>query len=451
MPRRILLVESTATNRILWRVKLQNACYDVQQAASGAEAIALIKRFSPELILLDESLPDICSYSLCAKLKGDPVTSGVPILILGAEPHPEKVIEALTAGADDRMLKPLDERLLLARIRSLLRSCAVKTISESFAPLGFGEDFLGFARQAKIALITDRANLAMRWRTALLPYLGMEIVPIDRATALRRTLQPPDLYLIQVDPASEQGMQIISELNCRAEASQARYCLVMDGASPAEIATALDMGADAVLAEGFHPAEIALRTEMLVMRKRDADRHSARVSEGLSLALADPLTGLCNRRYAIPALTQMLEGDDNSQHFCSVMALDIDRFKSINDRFGHAAGDAVLVEFSRRLAARIGGHDIFARVGGEEFLVVSPNHSRESAASLARELCCAVSSEPFQLPHGSLWITVSIGLALTDQGKENGSSILERADTALLCAKREGRNQVMLSEARNAA
>lgn len=451
MPRRILLVESTATNRILWRVKLQNACYEVHQATSGAEAMALMKRFPPDLILLDESLPDIDSYRLCAKIKADPATSALPILMLGTEPAPGKVIEALTAGADDLLLRPLDERLLLARIRSLLRSCAVKAISESFAPMGFGEDPQGFETPAKVALITERPNLSTRWRSALLPYLGMEIVSIDLATALRPSPHPPDLYVIEVDPTAGQGMQMIAELNCRAVATPARYCLVMNGASASDIATALDLGADAVLAQGFNPAEVALRAETLFMRKRDADRHNARVTEGLSLALADPLTGLCNRRYAIPALTQMLETAAPPHRFCGVMVLDIDRFKSINDLYGHAAGDAVLVEFSRRLRGEIGGHDLLSRVGGEEFLVASQDHNQDSATAMARRLCRAISSQPFQLPQGALWITVSIGLALTDQGKEEAASILERADFALLSAKREGRNQVIISETKNAA
>ena len=133
----------------------------------------------------------------------------------------------------------------------------------------------------------------------------------------------------------------------------------------------------------------------------------------------------------------------------AVMALDLDRFKAVNDTWGHAAGDAVLVEVAQRLRAQLRQVDLLARIGGEEFLVALPDTAPEAAQAAAERLCHAISEAPIALPEPeaqgrAVRITASIGLAPCDPLSDSApvEALISRADRALLGSKAGGRNQV---------
>ena len=175
----------------------------------------------------------------------------------------------------------------------------------------------------------------------------------------------------------------------------------------------------------------------------------AHVQDGLRLAMIDPLTGLHNRRYALPHLAAIAERALLSQGVFAVMVIDLDRFKSVNDRLGHASGDAVLVEVARRLQASLRQGDLLARIGGEEFLAALPETSFEEACHIADRLCRAVEELPIDTGCAAgLRVTVSIGLAVSTATNrtEDAKTIIDRADHALLRAKAEGRNKVTISQ-----
>jgi two-component system, cell cycle response regulator len=195
------------------------------------------------------------------------------------------------------------------------------------------------------------------------------------------------------------------------------------------------------------PAEIVRRIQRLVTCKRRADRQRAAVEDRLRQAVIDPLTGLYNRRFALPQLAQIgqraaVDGTD-----FAAFVVDIDRFKQVNDRFGHAAGDAVLVEVAQRLTANLRAGDLLARIGGEEFLAVLPDISLTVAQGIAERLCHAMASEPFCLPDGTpISVTVSIGMAISTASRPDRiGGLIDDADHALMAAKSAGRNQVTLS------
>ena len=128
----------------------------------------------------------------------------------------------------------------------------------------------------------------------------------------------------------------------------------------------------------------------------------------------------------------------------AVMMVDLDKFKRINDQFGHDAGDAVLKEFSRRLQENIRGVDLVARFGGEEFFVAMPDIDRPAAATAAERIRAAIEDSPMLLPGGagSVDVTVSIGVAIATAEDSDPDTIIKRADTALYDSKAAGRNRV---------
>ncbi len=161
--------------------------------------------------------------------------------------------------------------------------------------------------------------------------------------------------------------------------------------------------------------------------------------------MTDPLTGLHNRRYALPHLARIAERAQTAGRQFAVMVLDLDRFKSINDTWGHGAGDAVLIEVAERLKSNLRAVDLIARIGGEEFLIALPDTTLEAAQATAERLRRVVGDRPVPLPNGngSIPVTLSIGLALgADPAAGSVEDLIGLADRALLGSKADGRNQV---------
>lgn len=162
------------------------------------------------------------------------------------------------------------------------------------------------------------------------------------------------------------------------------------------------------------------------------------------LAETDPLTGLANRRGLFSTMARM-SGPDRAFPRCAVLLTDIDHFKSVNDTYGHEAGDRVLVEFAQRLRAVMRRNDVVARWGGEEFLIVLDAADAPDAVGVAERLLGAVSGQPFTIDGLALKITASVGVSAPAAGEVRIDDALARADAALYAAKTGGRNRVCLT------
>lgn len=456
MPGKVLIVDDVATNRIVLKVKLAVACYETVQAANGAEALRLAREVRPDLILLDVQLPDTDGIEVCRRLKADPATRGIPVVMISAAGEGAARMPALNAGAEEFLSKPLDDLLLLARLRSLLR--ARETEKElrlrdiACRDIGFTEAGQAFDGKGCVALVAGLPETAAGWKRDIAAHLPDHLVVADPDEVLAASAsdQAPDVFVVAADMGQPgTGLRLMSELRSRPATRHAAICMVVAPAARDTAAMALDLGASDVIAEGVTPEEMALRIRAQLQRKRMADMLRASVADGLRLAVTDPLTGLYNRRYALPHLARMAErAEETGRHF-AVMVLDLDRFKSVNDTWGHAAGDAVLVEVAARLRANLRAADLVARIGGEEFLVALPDCTLESARSTAERLRLAVEERRIRLPRGSgeIGVTLSIGLALG--GGRSGTplaveEIVSEADQALLGSKSEGRNLVTI-------
>jgi two-component system cell cycle response regulator len=193
--------------------------------------------------------------------------------------------------------------------------------------------------------------------------------------------------------------------------------------------------------------EVVIRLRTQIQRKRMADRLRATMADGLRLALIDPLTGLYNRRYALPHITRIAERAQETGRSFAVMLLDLDRFKAVNDTYGHAAGDVVLAEVAQRIRNSLRGVDLVARIGGEEFLVALPDTALDAARGTAERLRRIIADRPIRLPGalGEITVTASVGLAMGGADGVAVEQVVDFADQALLGSKSEGRNLVTVS------
>lgn len=180
--------------------------------------------------------------------------------------------------------------------------------------------------------------------------------------------------------------------------------------------------------------------------------------EAQRLSLTDPLTGLWNYRYLMESIRREVERANRFGRMLSVLALDLDRFKEVNDTYGHAAGDAVLVEFARRIRGVVREVDLVFRQGGEEFVVLLPETDARGAATVAERLGAAIREAPIPvrpspgavaaLP-AAVSVTVSIGIAVYPDHGSTGSEVLDTADDALYAAKAAGRDTYRVAAERN--
>ncbi len=203
------------------------------------------------------------------------------------------------------------------------------------------------------------------------------------------------------------------------------------------------------------PAVISVLGDISVRKRMEDELKQARAAlqkansslqranqELAAAASTDSLTGLPNRRCLENAATTEIERARRYGHPLSVILFDIDWFKAVNDGFGHATGDAVLCELGARLTDRMRSSDVFARWGGEEFLLLAPSATLDEAAVLAEKIRCLIEEEPFS---GAGRLTASFGVAGFD-GVEDFSTLVGRADRALYAAKAGGRNRVERGE-----
>ena len=469
MAGRILIVDSVATNRIVLNVKLASAWYNVLQARDGTGAFEMALAEQPDLIVTDLNLPDMDGRDLCRKLKAEPRTAAIPVIVGANNLSAELGTDILRAGAEEYMPKPIDEHTLLARVRSLLRT---KNATEELMlregtsrALGFSETRAEpYYAPGSIALIAGDTATAMQWRELLCGRVPDRRLMSTRDGVLRDRAEEdtPDVYVIRsVLSCYGDGLQLLSELRARPPSRHAAIVMVIPEGADDEVAMALDLGASDVIREPLDPEEFAHRLTLQMRRKQQADGLRRRVRDSLRLAVTDPLTGLHNRRYALAHLRRTLELSRENGRSFAVMLLDLDRFKTVNDMHGHWTGDAVLKEVSTRLQNNLRAVDLVARVGGEEFLVIMPDTEQPHAMGAANRLCGVVDADPIIVRKAGdgdeektciIRQTLSIGVAVAEWRPKFDEQpieqvidgILDEADRALYKAKNAGRNMVTL-------
>lgn len=452
---KILIVDSIATNRVVLKVKLDAAFHLTLTAGDGASCLRMAQDLRPDLILLDHALPDLPGLAVLQRLRADPRTAQVPVVLLSRAPDDAVRRAALTVGAVDVVDKRVDDQLLLARIRNLLRQRA--DVQDSNLPLlGLAEPGAGYVAPGRIALVFQRAEAALALRRLLAGVMPDQIQTLRRDIVLatdRDKMPRPDVFVLDDGLLPGGGLRLLSELRSRGETRHAGVCLWQGHPGAAEAAQAYDLGADEVFTPDMSAAEVALRLSAVIARRREGQRLRGLLHDAARLAAVDDLTGLWNRRYALPHLAGMADTAQTRAEGLAVMVLDIDRFKSVNDRYGHSTGNAVLVAVAQRLRdilrAGPGDAPLIARIGGEEFLVALPCPTAQDARRRAEALCDGIRNHVVTLADvPPISVTISVGLAML-AGSEPVTNALERADRALLAAKERGRDRVTL--ARNVA
>ena len=225
--------------------------------------------------------------------------------------------------------------------------------------------------------------------------------------------------------------------------------LITEPEEGARLLRGLDLGANDYIVRPIDRNELLARVRTQVRRRRYTEQLRDNLQQSMEMAVTDPLTGLFNRRYMERHLGTLVEKSVGRGKSLSVLIIDIDYFKSVNDRYGHEAGDDVLREFADRMRTCVRGIDLACRYGGEEFVVVMSETDLSVATAVAERIRRKIAGDPFPVQRGerSIEVTISIGIAACTSPNEDATAILKRADEALYRAKRDGRNRVVADAA----
>ena len=454
MTARILVVDDVDANVRLLQAKLSAEYFDVLTATDGETALAKAAADQPDLVLLDVMMPGLDGFEVCRRLKAGAATRHIPVVLVTALDGREDRIRGLEAGADDFLAKPLDDLMLFARVRSLTQLKAsieeLRKREESGRRMGLleGEAVRQKSTGGRVLVIDDQARQAERISAELSSDHRVTVMA-DPEKALTAARGPVDLIIINGASDTFDGLKLVAQIRSNAISRAAPILVVVDPHERPRVVKALELGANDILPRPIDPQELAARCRTLIRHKRYADSLRNKLDHSLEMAVTDPLTGLHNRRYLDSHLKLLIDRATARGRPMSVCITDIDRFKLVNDTYGHDAGDAVLREFANRVRSTVRGADLACRYGGEEFVLVMPDTSAEMAAGVAERLRSIVEREPFRIPgtDAFLPITASLGIASVLPEGDSPEALLKRADAALYEAKRSGRNRVVAAAA----
>jgi diguanylate cyclase (GGDEF)-like protein len=272
---------------------------------------------------------------------------------------------------------------------------------------------------------------------------GYTIIEADDGNAALRACRSarPDAVLLDIEMPGLDGHQVLAGLKGDPELSDIPVVFLTGRTDTADIVEGLRLGAHDYLKKPFEVSELIARVSAAVRVKTLQDELKARNAELDLVSRTDTLTGLANRRHIEERLREVVSLARRNRHHLSVLMLDIDHFKHVNDTFGHAGGDAVLRDFSARLQGVLRVEDVAGRWGGEEFLVILPLTELAGGIMLGERVRECIAATPFPLGDQTFPVTVSIGCASTDT--DDSEEVIRRADDALYRAKENGRNQVV--------
>jgi two-component system, cell cycle response regulator len=453
MTARVLVVDDVPANVKLLEARLSAEYFDVVTAMSGAEALAICERAECDLVLLDVMMPDMDGLEVCRRLKTNPSTHHIPVIMVTALDQSADRVRGLEAGADDFLTKPTPELALVARVRSLTR---LKMVTDELRMRALRSREIGIespereaiadsGRGGRVLIVDDRPASYERVAAVLATEHSVEIEADPHEALFHAADGNYDLLIVSLALESFDALRLCSQVRSLDRTRNLPILAITEPDNDARMVRGLEIGVNDFLVRPIDKNELLARARSQVRKRRYTERLRDNVQISIEMAITDALTGLFNRRYMETHLGTLVEQASARGKPLSVLALDIDYFKSINDTHGHDAGDDVLRDFALRIKRSIRGIDLACRCGGEEFVVVMPETDMAVAATVAERLRRRIASEPFTISAGarSIPVTLSIGIAALRGRDDSATSLLKRADQALYRAKRDGRNRVV--------
>jgi two-component system, cell cycle response regulator len=456
MTARVLVVDDILANVKLLTARLQAEYFEVIPAYNGAEALEILDRERIDVVLLDVMMPGMDGFEVCRRIKSNPATQHLPVVMVTALDQPSDKVQGLENGADDFLTKPVDDIALVTRVKNLAR---LKMLNDEMImrastgmQMGLPDDgALAKAlsgRSGRVLVVDDHPRSAAR----LLEVLSKNndaFAERDAQAALNKLTEHNfDLLVVSLSMQATDGLRLCSQVRSLDRTRHLPIVILVEPGDEARLLRGLDMGVNDYLMRPIDRHELLARVRTQIKRKRHSDFLRHRLEESVEMSITDALTGLHNRRYMEGHLKTLVAEALRSGRHLSMLIADIDHFKNVNDTYGHDVGDVVLKEFASRLKRNTRGVDLACRMGGEEFVVIMPETDIARAYQIGERMRAFVAADEFRVSDElSIRVTASVGLATLEYSDDTPETMFKRADNALYAAKRRGRNRVVATAA----
>lgn len=400
-------------------------------------------------------MPIMDGFQVCKVLKSDPTTTYIPVVMITALHDTYDKVQGINSGADDFLSKPINDIALFARIRSLVR---LKMLIDELRLRGqtnseisgvIENQIMDYSNQisdASILIIDQDITQSEEICIVLKECFKNVVVSHNISHALKIGIENNyDLIIINVHLAGEEGLKLCSQFRSNVNTRYTPILILLDEQDDNyNLIKALDMGVNDYLVVPLDKNELKARANLQVKRKRYQDALRANLYHNMKMAIKDPLTNCYNRYYFDMHLKNIMKEYSIKGKGLSLMMIDVDHFKKVNDSFGHHAGDECLKQIQRRIGENIRAVDLLARFGGEEFVVLLPDTKINEAQIIAERIRFIIAEKPFDfLDSCKINQTISIGVAQMSYG-DSTNQLIENADKCLYKAKNSGRNKVVV-------
>jgi two-component system cell cycle response regulator len=451
------VVDDVLANVKLMEARLTAEYFDVVTAMNGPEALALCERTQCDIVLLDVMMPEMDGFEVCRRLKANPKTHHIPVIMVTALDQPSDRVRGLEAGADDFLTKPVSDIALIARVRSLVR---LKMVTDELRMRAVTSKEIGIqdpvadalaeaGRDGRVLIVDDRRSSYERLAALIEAEHQVEVETNPHEALFRAADGNYDLLVISLGLENFDALRLCSQVRSLERTRSLPILIIAEAEDNVRLLRGLEIGVNDYLVRPIDKNEMYARVRTQVRKRRYTERLRDNFQLSMEAAITDSLTGLHNRRYMESHLGTLVDEAAARGKPLSLLILDIDYFKSINDNYGHDAGDDVLREFATRVRKSIRGIDLACRHGGEEFVIVMPETDMAVAGVVAERIRRRIAGEQFPIQKGSgaLDVTISIGIAALQAADDTADTIIKRADQALYRAKRDGRNRVVADAA----
>ncbi len=453
----IMIVDDEPLNVKVLTAKLSSEKYEITAALNGHEALQKAVVELPDLILLDIMMPDMDGYEVARRLKRDPRTDSIPIIMVTALDGTDDKVKALEAGAEEFLNKPVHTIELLARVQSMLRlkqykdQLTIQKASEAFfnVPLDQDEPVSENNDLPMILLLEDNEKDVRLIQNHLYGEPYEIILAEDGKEAFSLINEKKiDLVLLDILLPDMDGFEVCRRIKEMEQTRDIQVVMITCLHDLDSKVKGIEIGTDDYLIKPIDSRELKARVKTLLKKKAYLDILRSNYEIALNSAMMDGLTELYNQAYFKRFLDLEVRRSNRYHYPIALVMFDIDDFKGFNDTMGHLAGDDLLKELAQVLKKNVRNTDLVTRYGGDEFSIVLPYINRENAVLLAKRIRESIATHTFlaEGPNATEAVTVSVGIALCPDDASAPEVLIQKADEMLYKAKKHGKDQVCAFE-----
>ncbi|MCA1927895.1 MAG: diguanylate cyclase [Calditerrivibrio sp.] len=422
MKKYILIADPSKVSRFVLEQYLSDK-YNILVSTSIAESKRMLSMAVPSIVLVAYELRDGLGYELCRyvneKLKN------VPVVIISSEESPERKRMALESGAIDYIVRKKIDESIVNYIDEIVELLDISNLRGSNA------------------IIVQKDSLITKFTSNVLFSLGMQVYPFNEENLSDEQLvaTKPDIIIIDLDIGNENALTLIKNIRKVGSIKKVPILILTDSRENKMLRSFMLFGANDYTLKPLTTESLLLRVTTNIRTKKLYDYLERVNSELYTLATTDPLTGLYNRRYIIEQLTIMNYNFERYGNNFSIIIMDLDKFKTINDTYGHDAGDKVIIDFASKLKDSVRKTDFVGRFGGEEVIIILQNITEQNLINITQKILTEIRSSNFNYNNFTIKYTASMGVKYCSTYSSSVDDYIKSADYLLYMSKEKGRDR----------